>query len=580
MSHLSQVWKRLRTYVSGSRKQENLTQTSLDPKVVLTLRNNVENQGKNLIISNINSQNFVFDETLQTQLANWAKFSVDSPGETTQVYGEIYDLLGDAALKQDVVERVVAGLVASNDQIMILALFQCLESFYSCWNRGEFIDAAPEQNFPQQKMLQIRRLTTSSNPVGIRQVDIYTGLNVMILLLTLHRYVQQKPEMRVLGAERSLINFYPSGKPNQDNFFTSQLLRAINYSDATEIGNFSNIVGEFLCGGNFSNAYLGDANLTGVNLSYANLSAAYLGDTNLTGANFTRANLSTAYLGDANLSGANLRSANLHHTDLSSSNLSGVNLCKADLTHADLTHADLNSSNLQEANLSNCNLTSANLCDANLTYVNLQHGICFGANFSGANLSHANLSSADFCRADISGVDLSHAILQGTNLSDTILFSTNLTHANLHAADLSYAKLHGAKLYGANLRDAMLLGAELSGVDLSHVILDQADLSGVSLSEADLEGASLREAILFGTDLSFARLNKANLTGSNLTGAIFNGTDLSYSDLSDAIIAAVDFSNANLEGVIWNDAQQWEDVRGLETAVNVPVALKEKLGLA
>jgi uncharacterized protein YjbI with pentapeptide repeats len=581
MSHLSQVWKRLRTYVSGSRKQENLTQTSLSPKVVLTLRNNVENQDQNLIMSNIYSQNFVFDETLQIQLTNWAKVSANSPGEIAQwqVYGEIYDLLGDAALKQDLVERVLARLVASKDQMMILALFQCLENFYIRWNQGEFIDAAPEQNLPQQKMLQIRRLATSNSSIGIRQVDIYTGLNVMILLLTLHRYVQQKPEMRTLGTEVSLINFSPSGKPDGDNFFTSQLLRAINYSDATEIGNFSNIVGEFLCGGNFSNAYLGDANLTGVNFSHANLSSAYLGDTNLTGANFSRANLSNAYLGDANLSGANLRSANLHRSDLSSSNLSGVNLCKVNLTHADLTHADLNSSNLQGANLNSCNLTSANLCDANLRDANLQHGICFGANFSGANLSHANLSSADLCRADISGVDLSHATLQGTNLSDTILFSTDLSHANLNAADLSYAKLHGAKLDGANLQGAMLLGAELSGVDLSNVIFNQADLSGVSLSEANLQSADLTEAILFGTDLSFANLSQANLSGSNLIGAILSGADLSYTDLSYAIITGVEFSNANLEAVIWNDAQQWEDVRGLETALNVPAALKEKLGL-
>jgi hypothetical protein len=325
MSHLSQVWKRLRTYVSGSRKPENLPQTSLTPKFVLTLRNNVENQDQNLIIPNINSQNFLFDETLQTKLANWANISVKSPGEIAHIHGEIYDLLGDAALKSDLVEKVLAWFVNNHEPMRLVALFQCLESFYDLWHRGEFIDAPPEQNLPQQKMLRIRKLATSSSPIGIRQVDIYTGLNVMILLLTLHRYVQQQGEIGTFDTERSLIHFYPSGKPNTDNFFTSQLLRVINYSDAIEIGNFSNIVGEFLCGGNFSHAYLGGANLTGVNFSRANLTAVYLGDANLTGANFNRANLSAADLGDANLSGANLRHANLHRGDLSSSNLSGVN---------------------------------------------------------------------------------------------------------------------------------------------------------------------------------------------------------------------------------------------------------------
>lgn len=43
-------------------------------------------------------------------------------------------------------------------------------------------------------------------------------------------------------------------------------------------------------------------------------------------------------------------------------------------------------------------------------------------------------------------------------------------------------------------------------------------------------------------------------------------------------------SNANLRGawlgnVLWDDETRWEDVRGLETADNVPDALKQKLGL-
>ncbi len=42
--------------------------------------------------------------------------------------------------------------------------------------------------------------------LGQRQVDIYAGLNVMILLLELHRYAQERDEFK------EQMIFYPSGK--------------------------------------------------------------------------------------------------------------------------------------------------------------------------------------------------------------------------------------------------------------------------------------------------------------------------------------------------------------------------------
>ncbi|WP_225895682.1 pentapeptide repeat-containing protein [Dendronalium phyllosphericum] len=486
------------------------------------------------------------------------------------LHQEIYNLLGNGALTSQLVEQVM-NLLRQDKTFRPVELFQRLEDFYTRWCRGEFIDAAPKDNLPQKKMTA---MLAQNIAIGLRQVDIYTGLNVLILLLELHRYAQEQDKLQ------PQIAFYPSAKTDTDNFFTSQLLRIINYSDAIEIGNFSNIVGEFLKGCNFSGAYLGDANLTGVNFSGANLSGAYLGDANLTGANFSNANLTKVNFGDANLSSANFSGANLSSADLSSANFSGANLSSANLHRADLTSADFSSTNLQAADLSHTNLCSANLKNSDLSRANLTHAILFGANLSDANLSSINLSYADLCRADLSGTNLCQAILNGTNLSDTILFSTNLSEAILIAADLSYAKLNGAKLNYAKLNGAMFLGADLSGVDLSGVILNDADLSGVILNDAILSGADLTDAILLGTDLSYSNLSSANLSGSNLTGAILYGADLSHTNLSYAILSGADLSDANLEQMTWGEKQQWEDVKGLETAVNMPEALKQQLGLS
>lgn len=487
-----------------------------------------------------------------------------------QLHEEIYDVLGNDALTPELVEQVM-NLLRQDKTFRPVELFQRLEDFYTRWCRGEFIDAAPSNNLPQKKMMA---MVAQNIAIGLRQVDIYTGLNVLILLLELHRYAQEQEKFQ------HNIAFYPSTKPDKDTFFTCQLLRIINYSDAIEIGNFSNIVGQFLKGCNFSGAYLGDANLTGVNFTGANLSGAYLGDANLTGANFSNANLTGVNFGDANLSSANFSGANLSSADLNSANFSGANLSSANLHRADLSSADLSNANLQAVNLSHANLSNANLKDSDLSRANLSHAILFGANLSDANLSNINLSYADLCRADLSGANLCQAILNGTNLSDTILFSTNLSDAILIAADLSYSKLNGAKLNYAKLNGAMFLGADLSGVDLSEVILKDADLSGVILNNANLRGADLSDAILFGTDFSYSNLSSTNLSGSNLTGAILYGADLSHTNLSYAILSGADFSDANLEQITWGEKQQWKDVKGLETVINVPEALKQQLGLS
>ena len=564
---LKQLW---RNCVKQSRSEDVLDTASGESKMIAIAAFPDRLPSRKVEYKENDLLSMSFEEKLQANLIKWAQtsnitFNIDEQ----QFYQDIYAIFSNIALKPEVVESAIERFIAS-EKANPVNLFRKLSDFYNRWCDGEFVDAAPENNLPQKQMLQLRSHNIN---IGLRKVDINTGLNVMILLLELHRFREQSHKIK---AE---FTFYPSGKPDSDNFFTSKLLRVINYSDSVEIGNFSNVVGAFLQGALLESVYLGDANLTGANLSSAKLAGAYLGDANLTGVQAKKANLADANLGDANLSGALLREANLTHCDLTHCNLSGADLSGADLSGADLSYANLAGVNLAGVNLAGANLTSANLRDAELSGANLKNSIVFGANLSDANLIGVDLSYADLCRADLSGVNLRGSTLKGTNLSDSLMFGTNFTEAILLAADLSYAKLNGANLNNANLQGAIILGADLGGVDLSKVILARADLSGVTLSEADLSGADLSDAILLGTDLSYTNLQSANLSGSNLTGAIFYGADLSHTNLSYAILGGADLSEANLENSSWNENLEWENVRGLDKALNVPQALKDKFRL-
>ncbi len=68
-----------------------------------------------------------------------------------------------------------------------------------------------------------------------------------------------------------------------------------------------------------------------------------------------------------------------------------------------------------------------------------------------------------------------------------------------------------------------------------------------------LSGAYLSGAYLSGANLSGANLSRANLSGANLSGA--------FSDVK------------------WNGNTKWENVRGLDAAVNVPAVLRQQLGM-
>ncbi|MEH2461786.1 MAG: pentapeptide repeat-containing protein [Nostoc sp.] len=344
---------------------------------------------------------FLFAEHLKARLKAWTQYYDAEDGRQlvipeAQMNWQIYDLLGFGRLTPEIVEYLM-GLLTENQDFPWEQLFKRLEKFYGNWCKGKFIDSA-EEIFPQKKLRQLQKYRIQE--LGQRQVDIYAGLNVMILLLELHRYAKERDDLK------QQIIFYPSGQP-RENSWTTQLLRIINYSDCIELGTFNSVVvvGQFLSGADLSHTYLTCTNLSDTDLNHANLSYAYLSGANLRRTNLSDTDLSGAYLSLTDLSHANLNHANLSDTDLSGANLSGADLSGANLSGADLGGADLSGANFSDAVLYEAKLSGADLTDGNLTNANLTGAYLGFSDFGDWFLNGANLTNVNLKGANLSGVD-------------------------------------------------------------------------------------------------------------------------------------------------------------------------------
>lgn len=147
---LYKVWKRLITYVRRTEEQEISNLTGLEVKGVFPLVkiNNTQN----------NLRELLSPEQLQQSLEEWTKNndSLSIKISDRQLDENIYDLLGNTALKIEVVQAVMQRLVASKDFRPVL-LFQRLEDFFRRWCEGVFIDAAPSENLPQKRCCSCKR---------------------------------------------------------------------------------------------------------------------------------------------------------------------------------------------------------------------------------------------------------------------------------------------------------------------------------------------------------------------------------------------------------------------------------------
>ncbi len=492
---------------------------------------------------------FLCAKRLQASLEEWTKEVSESGNwliDNKQLPQQIYDLLGYGGLTPEIVEYLW-GLLLKNEAFAPQKLFQRLLDFYERWCDGEFIDALPDNNYPQKTKLELKdQLPKRQANLGLRQVDIYAGLNIMILLLELHRYGQAQ-----IDEIKQQLTFYPCGQP-QDNGTLEEpkrLLRLIGYSNCIGMNGFRDTVASFL-----KSANLHGANLYGVNLCGVNLCGANLYGVNLCGANLYGANLHGANLVNADLCGANLVNADLHDAIHGNSNLCRTNLVSTDLHGADLVSADLHGADLVSADLHGANLHGADLHGTNLVNADLHGANLVNTKLYNVKLVRANLHGADLRGADLRGADLHDAKLGGADIRGADLRKTDLRGADLHDTKLSHAKLGGVNLRGANLvnadlHDANLCGANLCGANLVNADLHDAKLRGANLCKANLGSANLKGVILFRADLVNANLKNSNLERANLEHTnLINVQNLTSSQIK----STCHWKNAFYQGY-WDD---------------------------
>ncbi|MEH2350795.1 MAG: pentapeptide repeat-containing protein [Nostoc sp.] len=231
---------------------------------------------------------------------------------------QIYNLFWYGRLTSEIVEYLME-LLKNHSEFDPDCLFDRLERFYFQWSNGEFIDA-PSGNLPFNTYVDIKQ---HKIPSGIRQVDIYVGLNVMILLLELYRYTQSQNQLK------DKETFPLCGETDTKDFDKDRLLRIIAYSNSISGYTFQRVVGKFLSSVNLYrcrifSAYLPKTNFQNANLSYADVTRVSFAAANLMGVNFTGANLSRTNLSQANLENANFSQANLFGTNFFGANLKNI----------------------------------------------------------------------------------------------------------------------------------------------------------------------------------------------------------------------------------------------------------------
>ena len=241
---------------------------------------------------------FLCGERMVESFAEWTelgkkkkKYYIDND----KLEWQIYDLFGYGHLTPEIVEYITA-LWEKTDEIDFIALFERLNNFYLRWSDGEFIEST-EDTLPQKKARDLKKYKID---IGQRQVDIYTGLNVLILLLELHRFGKKREKLK------DTINFHPCGNPenpdDEEEFDRTKFLKVIHYSDCFQAFTFFTKLRRYLISADLSNAHLRNADLR-----YADLSNAHLSNADLRNADLSNAHLSNADLNYAHLNYAHLR---------------------------------------------------------------------------------------------------------------------------------------------------------------------------------------------------------------------------------------------------------------------------------
>lgn len=257
-----------------------------------------------------------------------------------QMAWNIYDLLGGNHLTIEITEYLIT-LILDDSDFDYYKLYDRLSTFFLDWRDGLFIDKPPAENLPQRKMLQ---MASFDKIMGIREVDIHTGINVLIILLELSRASKQNPHKQ--------IYFNPGFMYEKDGtrYIDPQALRKI--------------IGYCSCLSSDPNFFIQriQFHLPNSSLSLANLCHLDLTSMKrLSGVDFSKSNLSSS-----NLAGVFLTEASFVKSNLRKTILVDVELIRTDFREADLRESLLCLSNLTEADFRGTNLSEADLSEANL----------------------------------------------------------------------------------------------------------------------------------------------------------------------------------------------------------------------
>ncbi|MEM7648584.1 MAG: pentapeptide repeat-containing protein, partial [Cyanobacteria bacterium P01_A01_bin.70] len=281
---------------------------------------------------------YLLAERLNRAFEDWTELNKRNRlvlGDST-LYEQIYDLLGYGGLSVEIVDYLLELLSESDTDPV--QLFERLHGFYQRWHEGEFINQGPVDDLLQQENLPLKKMQQLRNqgiPIGLKQVDVFAGLNVLILLFKLHAQAQLDSYPQIpSNTTIPTISFHPCGTPDTESFKADRLLNLIHYADSLGWGTFTRTVGPHLSRANLSSTTLYRATLKSANLARANLACA-----NLARANLALATLARATLSSADLSSATLTRADLFSADLSSADLSSVSLYRAILLNTNLNRA-------------------------------------------------------------------------------------------------------------------------------------------------------------------------------------------------------------------------------------------------
>lgn len=357
----------------------------------------------------------------------------DRNQDNINIHKDIYNLFGFGVLREKIINYTFDLLSRDfNQEYQKWSKFiQVLKGFYDSWFKGQYIDDPSTSNILRE-IVSLKQ-ECQKLQIGMRETDIYAGLNVMAFLYKAYQCIEGLPEniqdLIKNNLETEDIAFYPY-KKLVNKSINSNLLKIFNYSQSIKEPIFEKSDDEDIKLTSFTPSpfeevlrpFLYKAKLNNLNVVNISLRNAILEKVDLSCSSAVGANFSFSVLKEANLSSTKLRRANLRKTILD-----GANLEKANLDSADLNAAKLTEANLRGASLTRAYLLYADLTNAYLDEADLRSTIFDRAKLNDCSFKRANLTYTSFRRTD----------LRGAKFNDAILYGANFVNANLANADLT-----------------------------------------------------------------------------------------------------------------------------------------------